>query len=84
MVVLVNAPASYLPAVRKDFVARRGRITRLVERSSFVFEGEAPLARLLGYHERIRDILGDSWAESHIATWLSRYAPVDGDGPAAA
>ncbi len=48
MVVLVNAPVSDLAAVRNDFVGRRGRITRLVERGSFVLEGEAPLAQLLG------------------------------------
>lgn len=84
MVVLVNAPASYLPAVRKDFLARRGRITRLVERGSFGLEGEAPLTYLLGFHNRMREMLGDHWDEGHVATWLSRYVPVDGDGPAAA
>jgi hypothetical protein len=84
MVVLINAPASYLPAVRKDFLARRGRITRLVERGSFGLEGEAPLRKLLGFHDRMREMLGNHWGESHVATWLSRYAPVDGDGPAAA
>ena len=84
MVVLVNAPASYLPMVRKDLLARRGRITRLVERGSFWLEGEAPLTQLLGFHKRMREMLGDHWSESHVATWLSRYVPVDGDGPAAA
>ena len=84
MVVLVNAPASHLAAVRKDFVARRGRITRLVERGSFVLEGEAPLAELLGYYQHMREMLAEHWEESNVATWLSRYVPVDGNGPAAA
>jgi hypothetical protein len=84
MVVLASAPMSYLEAVRKDFVARRGRITRLVERGGFVLEGEAPLANLLGYHETMREMLAERWSASHVATWLSRYVPVDGDGPAAA
>ena len=84
MVMLVNAPASHLAAVRKDFVRRRGRIARLVERGSFVLEGEAPLAELLGYHRHMREMLAEHWDESHVATWLSRYLPVDGNGPAAA
>jgi predicted membrane GTPase involved in stress response len=84
MVVLVNAPASCLSAVRKDFVERRGRITRLVDRGSFVLEGEAPLATLLGYDQHMRSVLADHWDESHVAMWLSRYVPVHGNGPAAA
>jgi hypothetical protein len=84
MVVLVSAPAGYLAAVRKDFAARRGRITRIVERGTFVLEGEAPLAGLLGYQRRMRDVLGEHWDESHVAMWLSRYVPIDGDGPEAA
>ncbi len=83
MVVLVNAPARHLPAVRKDFLAR-GRITRIVDRTMFVLEGEAPLAELLGYYEHVRDMVGDDWGQSHVATWLSRYVPIDGGGPAAA
>ena len=50
----------------------------------FVVEGEAPLADLLGYREDMRELLGDDWSESHVATWLSRYVPVDGGGPLAA
>ena len=84
MVVLVSAPASCLGAVRKDFVARGGRIVRLVEKGSFVLEGEAPLAELLGYHRHMREMLAEHWDESHVATWLSRYVTVDGDDPAAA
>ena len=84
MVVLVNAPASYLAAVRKDFIGRHGRITRLVERGISVLEGEAPLAQLLGYHQHMREMLADHWDESHVATWLSRYVPRDSNGPEAA
>jgi hypothetical protein len=84
MVVLVNAPAGHVGRVRKDFLARRGSITRIVDRSAFVLEGEAPLADLLGYHEHLRDMLAEDWSQSHVATWLSRYVPVDGGGPEAA
>lgn len=84
MDVVVNAPASYLGTVRTDFVGRRGRITRLVERGSFVLEGKAPLAHLLGYHQHLREILAVHWDESHAATWLSRYVPIDHNGPEAA
>lgn len=83
MVVLVNAPARHLPAVRKDFLTR-GKLTRIVDRTMFVLEGEAPLAELLGYYEHVRDMLADDWRQSHVATWLSRYVPIDGGGPAAA
>ncbi len=46
MVVLVYGPAIHLTRVRNDLHARRGRVVRLVDRSMFVLEGEAPLARL--------------------------------------
>ncbi len=84
MVVLVHGPASHLARVRNDFLARRGRLTRIVDRSMFVLEGEAPLAQLLGYHERMRDVLAEDWDQSHVATWLSRYVPIEGGGPEAA
>jgi predicted membrane GTPase involved in stress response len=84
MIVLVNAPVSYLARIRRDFASRRGRITRIVESESFVLEGEAPLAELLGYHQHMRDMLAGNWNASHVATWLSRYAPIDDNGPAAA
>ncbi len=84
MVVLVNAPARYLAQVRKDLLARRGRITRVVDRTLFVLEGEAPLADLLGYYDWMRDVLGEDGGRSHVATWLSRYVPIDGGGPEAA
>ena len=84
MVVLVHGPATHLARVRKDLLARRGRITRIVDRSMFVLEGEAPLAELLGYDEYMRNTLADDWNQSHVATWLSRYVPVEDDGPEAA
>ena len=84
MVVLVHGPASCLAGVRDDLVARRGRIARVVDRSMFVLEGEAPLAHLIGYHERVREVLAEAWSQSHVATWLSRYVPVEGHGPEAA
>jgi len=84
MVVLVNAPTTYLTAVRKDFIERHGRITRLVERETFLLEGEAPLAELLGYQRHVRKLLEEHWNEGSVAIWLSRYVPVDCDDPEAA
>ncbi len=84
MIVLVSAPLSYLPPVRNDFVARGGRIQRIVERTGFVLEGEAPLAELLGYDEQLRTLFREQWMETHVAVWLSRYVPVADDGPEAA
>jgi hypothetical protein len=84
MIVLVNGAMRFLPHVRKDFVARRGRVIRVIERETFVFEGEAPLADLLGYRQRTLALLEASQHSSHVAMWLSRYVPVDDGGPAAA
>ena len=84
MVVLVHGPASCLARVHDDLLARRGRIARVVDRSMFVLEGEAPLAHLLGYRERVREMLAEAWSQSHVANWLSRYVPVEDDGPEAA
>lgn len=84
MVVLVSAPARHLARVREDFVARGGRIVRAVDRPTFVLEGEAPLARLLGYYRHVRELLANDRSRSHIATWLSRYVPLGGGGPEAA
>jgi hypothetical protein len=84
MTVLVHAPAVHLARVCNDLLARRGRVTRVVERSMFVLEGEAPLAHLLGYYDRVHDMLAEDRNQSHVATWLSRYAPMEGGGPEAA
>jgi hypothetical protein len=84
MTVFVKAPYAYLALVRHDFARRRGRITRLVKGGEFALEGEAPLADLLGYPERMRILLRGDWKESRVAIWLSRYVPIDGFGPEAA
>jgi hypothetical protein len=84
MIVLVHAPAAHLAPVCNDLLARRGRVTRVVERSMFVLEGEAPLAHLLGYYDHVHDMLAEDRKQSHVGTWLSRYAPIDGGGPEAA
>jgi len=84
MTVLVHAPAVHLARVVNDLLARRGRVTRVVERSMFVLEGEAPLALLLGYYDGADDMLAEDRKRSHVATWLSRYVPIDGGGPEAA
>ncbi|HZP89076.1 MAG TPA: hypothetical protein VFB54_19865 [Burkholderiales bacterium] len=81
MIVLVNAPDTCLGRVRNDFERRHGHITRIAGRGRFVLEGEAPLAELLGYHHHMRDMLAEHWDESHVATWLNRYVPIDDNGP---
>jgi hypothetical protein len=82
MVALVGAAARYLSTVRKDSVGRPGRITRLIARGRFMPEGEAPLAKLLGYQRCMRDMLANHWNESRVAMWLGRYVPVEDNGPA--
>ena len=81
MTVLINGPARYLPVIQGDFLRRRGRITRLDQRGPFILEGEAPLAGLLGYGQWLRDLIQD---DPCVGLWLSRYLPIDDDGPRAA
>jgi len=83
MTVLVSAPARHLARIRDDFLARRGRIVRAVDRPTFVLEGEAPLARLLGYYRHVRELLAGERGRTHVATWLSRYVPLGGAPEAA-
>ena len=81
MTVLINGPERYLPVIQRDFLRRRGRIKRLDQRGPFVLEGEAPLASLLGYGQWLRDLMED---DPYVGLWLSRYLPIDDDGPRAA
>jgi hypothetical protein len=81
MAVLINAPERYLPVIRGDFLRRRGRIKHLDHRGPFILEGEAPLACLLGYGQWLRDLMQDN---PYVALRLSRYLPIDDDGPRAA
>jgi len=81
MMVLINGPARHLSVIRDDFLRRRGRIKRLDERGPFILEGEAPLAALLGYRQWLRDLIQD---EAYVGLRLSRYLPIDDDGPRAA
>ena len=80
MAVLINGPARYLSIVKNDFLRRRGRIKRLKE-EPFILEGEAPLANLLGYERWLRGLMEK---DPHVSLWLSRYLPIDDDGPQAA
>jgi translation elongation factor EF-G len=81
MDVLLNVPEGYGRLVKRDFARRRGSVRRVAQQGgAFVLEGEAPLADLLGYAEWLRDL---TESDPNIATWLSRYRPVD-DGPSAA
>jgi hypothetical protein len=83
MHVLVNVPSQYGFLIKHDFVRRRGDIRRLDQRgAAFVLEGEAPLAKILGYADWLKHA---SNGEPAVALRLSRYLPVNDDnGPAAA
>lgn len=82
MAVLVNVPERYGFLVQHDFVRRRGDIRRFDQHgAAFVLEGDAPLADLLGYADWLKEITGE---EPSVAIWLSRYLPIDDDGPTAA
>jgi predicted membrane GTPase involved in stress response len=82
MTVLLCGPERYLPLVQRDLVRRRGHFRRIDDTAKrFVLEAEAPLAGLLGYAAWL-DELTESDAEASM--WLSRYVPIDDDGPHAA
>jgi len=78
MTVLLNGPARHVAIVERDFLRRHGRIKRLDQRGSFILEGEATLANLLGYRQWLRDLIQDDLC---LGMWLSRYLPIDDDGP---
>jgi len=81
MTVLINAPTHCMSVIQRDFLQRRGRTNRLRRRISFVLEGEAPLASLLGYEQWIRESMTEV---PYVGLCLSRYLPIDDDGPQAA
>jgi hypothetical protein len=81
MAVLINGRTRYLSIIKKDFLERRGRISRLNQGEPFILQGEAPLANLLGYERWLRGLMEK---EPHVGLWLSRYLPIDDDGPEAA
>jgi len=81
MSVVINGPVCSLLVVQMDFLERKGRIKRLVQSGHFVLEGEAPLASLLGYQRWVRDL---AEPEPCVSIQLSRYLPIDDDGPRAA
>ena len=82
MIVLLCGPEGPLAAVQRDLAKRRSRITRLESHAGlFVLEAEAPLANLLGYFDWLQTLTdGDCDA----SMWLSRYLPIDDEGPYAA
>lgn len=82
MAMLLCGPERHLQWLQNDLARRRGHVTRLDHHSGlFVMEAEAPLSNLLGY---------DAWLGERmegctdLSMWLSRYAPIDEDGPHAA
>jgi hypothetical protein len=81
MAVLIKGRAGHLSIVKKDLLRRRGRINRLNQGEPFILQGEAPLANLLGYERWLRGLMLE---DSHAGLWLSRYLPIDDDGPQAA
>jgi hypothetical protein len=82
MTVLMTGPARHLPQLQADLGRRRATFTRLDQRADpFVLEAEAPLGQLLGYRDWLDVRVG---AEVDVSLWLSRYRPLDDDGPRAA
>ena len=82
MIVLLCGPEDHLPTVQRDLSKRRSQITRLDHHAGlFVLEAEAPLANLLGYCDWLQTLTG---GETDVSMWLSRYLPIDDDGPYAA
>ena len=82
MIVLLCGPEDHLPIVQRDLAKRRSQITRLDHHAGlFVLEAEAPLANLLGYGDALQTLTG---GETDVSMWLSRYLPIDDDGPYAA
>jgi hypothetical protein len=79
MSVLINGSARNLLVVERDFLQRRGRIKRLDQSAHFVLDGEAPLAGLLGYRRWLRELAEPELP--YVGIWLSRYLPIDADGP---
>ena len=82
MTVFVTGPERYLPVIQTEFLRRRGGITRLDQRGWFILEGEGPLAGLLGYGQSLDDLMQDG--PGGVGLRLSRYLPIDDDGPQAA
>jgi predicted membrane GTPase involved in stress response len=82
MIVLLCGPEDHLPIVQRDLSKRRSQITRLDHHAGlFVLEAEAPLGNLLGYCDWLHALTA---GETDVSMWLSRYLPIDDDGPYAA
>jgi hypothetical protein len=82
MIVLLCGPEDQLPVVQRDLAKRRSRITRLERQAGiYVLEAEAPLANLLGYCDWLQRLTGGN---TDASMWLSRYLPIDDEGPYAA
>jgi len=81
MTVAISGPQRYLPVIQTDFIRRRGRVKRLQQGGPFILQGEAPLASLLGYEQWLRVSMEDI---PSVDMSLSRYLPIDDDGPRAA
>jgi len=82
MTLLLAGKSRPFGTLRRDLDRRRARVGR-VERGDahFTLEAEAPLAALLGYAEWLEASTGGC---ADASLWLSRYLPIDDDGPAAA
>jgi translation elongation factor EF-G len=71
MRVVVHAPTRDLALLRADLDRRGARVVRLEHHiGSIVLEGEAPLARLLGYADWVAACTGGA---ARVRMWLSRY-----------
>ena len=82
MTLLLAGDADWLPQVQRDLHRRRARPERLGQNDGrFTLEVEAPLAALLGYADWI-DQASNGMIDAGL--WLSRYLPIDDEGPSAA
>lgn len=82
MTVLLCGPQRYLALVQRDLMRRRGHFRRIDDTAKrFVLEAEAPLGGLLGYADWLDEV---TESDAEASMWLSRYVPIDDDGPRAA
>lgn len=82
MTLLLAGTVEPLARIQRDLNRRRARVSRLEHADGrFTLEAEAPLAALLGYADWLEEAAG---GDVDATLWLSRYLPIDDDGPDAA
>ncbi|MGH8801464.1 MAG: hypothetical protein ACREX6_04115 [Casimicrobiaceae bacterium] len=82
MTLLLSGTIASLSQVQRDLNRRRAHVARIDhDDGRFTLEAEAPLAALLGYADWLEK---STFGEVDSNLWLSRYLPIDDQGPAAA